>query len=269
MTKYLIAAVMMAVSFAHAETTITLTDKNSVVFRGVVTEESVSKAQLEMMDKCKDGKRIYLVLDTPGGSVPDGNQLIDTIKGLDCTVDTVTIFAASMGFHFAQNMNKRFITPNGTLMSHRASIGLRGEIPGEFIVHVNYFLRTLTRMDRQAASRMSLSLKDYQTKIRDEYWVSGQDAVEDKAADEVVNVRCGSGMQGTTELAMFTLFGPVTVKFSKCPMITAPLGIEAGAITKENQASVTEYVNTLFNKRIDFVEKYIKTGNYQKFQQES
>lgn len=265
MIKALLAALMLFGTVARAET-ITLTDKNSVVFRGVVTEESVSKAQLEFMDKCKDGKRIYFVLDTPGGSVPDGNQLIDTIKGLDCNVQTVTIFAASMGFHFVQNLEKRFITPNGTLMSHRATLGMRGEIPGEFITRVTYFFKTLTRMDRVAGQRMGLSLKDYQFKIRDEYWVSGPDAVEDKAADEVVNVRCGDGMQGIAEVPMFTIFGPVTVKFSKCPMITAPLGIEIGAIKKENQAAVSEYINTLFNNRVDFVEKYIKTGAYQKYQ---
>lgn len=256
---------LMLATVAKAET-IVLTEKNSVTFRGVVTEETVSKAQLELMSKCKNGNRLYLVLDTPGGSVPDGNQLVDTIKGLDCNVQTVTIFAASMGFHFVQSLEKRLITPNGTLMSHRASLGMKGEIPGEFLTRLNYFYKMLTRMDRSAGQRMGLSLREYQHKIRDEYWVSGPDAVADNAADEVVNVRCGDDLQGTVDVVMLTFFGPITVRFSKCPMITAPLAVEMGAITKENKANVSEYVNTLFNNRIDFVEKYIKTSAWQKFQ---
>lgn len=266
MIKAVIAALgLMLATTAHAET-IVLTEKNSVTFRGVVTEESVSKAQLELMDKCKNGKRLYLVLDTPGGSVPDGNQLIDTIKGLDCNVQTVTIFAASMGFHFVQSLEKRLITANGVLMSHRATIGMKGEIPGEFLTRVNFFWKSLTRMDRLAGQRMGLTLKDYQNKIRDEYWVSGPDAIDDKAADEIVNVRCGEGLEGTTDLVLLTFFGPITVTFSKCPMITAPLAVQMGAVTKDNKAAATEYVNTLFYDRIGFVEKYIKTNAYQKYQ---
>ena len=68
------------------------------------------------------------------------------------------------------------------------------------------------------------------------------------------------------KLLTFVVVGPITVTFAKCPMITAPLAVQMGAIKKENRDTVSEYVNTLFNNRFHFVDKYIKTNAYQNFQ---
>jgi len=118
-----------------ASKTITLESKNIVVFRGPVTEKSASEVQtkiLEMSHRLGKNKVIYLVLNTPGGSVGAGLDLIDFLRAIPQKVHTITLFAASMGFQFAQNMDKRYITPNGTLMSHRARLGgLGGQLDGE------------------------------------------------------------------------------------------------------------------------------------------
>jgi ATP-dependent protease ClpP protease subunit len=47
---------------------------------------------------------IYLFLNTPGGSIQTGLEIIESLKGLDRPVSTVTLFAASMGFQIAQNL---------------------------------------------------------------------------------------------------------------------------------------------------------------------
>jgi ATP-dependent Clp protease protease subunit len=256
---------VLNMSTAMAET-IELTEKNSVLFRGVVDEESVAKVQVELIEKSKAGKDLYLVLDTPGGSVIDGNMLIETIRGLPVKVSTVTIFAASMGFHIAQSLETRYITSNGTLMSHRAFMGMKGEVPGEFLTRLNYYIRTLTRMDFTAAKRMGISLKQYQELIRDEYWVEGAEAVVDKAADKVVAVRCGAGLDGTTKLEIPTFFGVITLTMSKCPLVTGPLSLDFSRIADENLPAVNDYIQTLFRNRMFFVEKYIKTNAYQQIQ---
>ncbi len=260
----ILGMVLLNLGMAHAET-ITLTEKNSVVFRGVVSELSVSKVQAELIEKAKAGKPLYLVLDTPGGSVDAGNMLITTVKGLGVKVHTVTIFAASMGFHIVQSLDDRLIIPNGVLMSHRANAGMRGEIPGEFLKRLVFLLRGLNAMDATAAKRMGLKTEVYQDWIRDEYWVEGSDAIHDKAADRVVHVKCGEGLQGTETLTMNTIFGAVNFTMSKCPLITGPLGIDVSDV-KEEKPSVDAYVRTLFSNRFEFVNKYIKTNEYQKFQ---
>src|SRR6056297_3136731 len=59
---------------------------NTVVFRGEVSQSSVTKVQLELQKLIRTvpkNKPIYLVLDTPGGSVFAGLNLIDFIKGLN------------------------------------------------------------------------------------------------------------------------------------------------------------------------------------------
>ena len=140
---------------------ILLTKKNTLVFNDVVTAKSVADIQVKLLEKSNTMPKkstIYLVLDTPGGSVMDGSLLIDTIKAMPQKVKTLTVFSASMGFQFVQNFDDRLIIPSGTLMSHRARIGgLGGEIFGELDTRLNMIKRRITYLDKIAAKRMGMT----------------------------------------------------------------------------------------------------------------
>ena len=87
-----------AIKLQNADSTITLEAKNTLVLSGPVTSDSVAKLQSEanaMSSKLKDGDKIYLVLDTPGGSVFAGMDLIDHLRALPQKIETITLFAAS------------------------------------------------------------------------------------------------------------------------------------------------------------------------------
>jgi ATP-dependent protease ClpP protease subunit len=246
--------------------TLVLTDKNTVTFRGVVDDSSVAKAQSELHAKAQAGKPLYLVLDTPGGSVEAGISLIDDVKGLGVPVHTVTLFAASMGFQIVQGSGSRYITPMGTLMSHRASGGMEGEFPGQIDNRIAWIKRLLEFMDLTASGRMGITLAAYKEKIRDEYWVVGPDAVRDRAADEVVNVRCGDGLDGTTLQDVETLFGVFKVTMSKCPLIRGPISVDASAVKASERSNVGNYFQLLFSDKPAFFEKYIRTGEFKRVQ---
>ncbi|CAB4199872.1 ClpP Protease subunit of ATP-dependent Clp proteases [uncultured Caudovirales phage] len=227
---------------------IELNERNTVVVRGPIDEVSVAQVQVELLRKAAPGKRIYLVLDTPGGSVNAGNMLIETAQALPGRVDTVTIFAASMGFHIAQNLGERLIIENGTLMSHRAYAGLEGQVPGELVTRLAALIQSLVRMDRTAAKRMGMDVQAYRALIHDEYWTDGIGAVTDHAADRIVKVRCGSDLTGTTEQEFMTMFGPVLVTFSKCPLVTGPLKVNFGGEAKYKDAAIQHITEMLTDK---------------------
>jgi ATP-dependent Clp protease protease subunit len=198
------------------------------------------------MEKASKTRAIYLVLDTPGGSVTSGLAFIDVIKSLNVKVHTITIFAASMGYQIAQELGTRYITPSGTLMSHRGSVGgISGQVPGELNSRLAHIQAILDGMSERAAKRVRMSKKDYDAAIVNELWVFGQQAVSTHHADIVANVTCSEKLvQGTYTEEVSTLFGPVTLVFSKCPLVSYPVRIQFGkSIAPENFEKVKQLLN--------------------------
>ncbi len=243
--------------------------KNTVVLRGPVTGDSVGKVIQQirtMRQQIGDKESIYLVLDTPGGSVFDGLDLIDYLDSIPNKVKTVTLFAASMGFQIVQaNKGERLISRNGTLMSHRATLGgLGGQLDGEFESRYRMIKRKVDFLDVTASNRMGIALDVYKQSIVNELWVHGFDAEQEKVADKMVLVSCGDSLVGTDSLVFNTFFGPVTVNFDKCPLIKEPISIDFGKVRQDAQP----YVKNVFQKAIHdkqtFIKQFISTDKFYK-----
>jgi len=212
---------------------IILTKNNTVTLRGPVMSSTVSEVmqQLNELDKKgKDTDPIYLVLYTPGGSVVHGLNLIQYMNSLRRPVHSVALFAASMGFHILQNSKERYVTKYGTIMSHRASGGIEGDIPHQVHSRLKRITDLLEKMDEQVISRTNgkYNKKSYMDLIRDEYWGIGDNAVGDSFVDEVASVKCDESLNENSEKNFSTAFGPVEVTFSNCPLITEPLKVSGG-----------------------------------------
>lgn len=250
---------------------IVLRKSNTLVLHSAVTGDSIAAIQMKAFAMSANlGSKgvIYLVLDTPGGEVDAGNDLIDSLKGLRTPVKTITLFAASMGFHIAQSLGERLITPSGTLMSHRVSVsGLAGQVPGSAISQLMLIFKQSIMMDTIISERMGMPIIDYQDLIRDEYWVTGKDAVDQKAADRVIHVRCGSDMLGASLETLKTQFGPASITYSDCPLVRAPLKVELGGLsgTAPEKEKLTEFLRELMYDKSSFVGDYITNNKYLNF----
>lgn len=235
---------------------IVLSESNTVILRGPVTGESIAAVGnkvIELNRSLPKDKNIILVLDTPGGSISAGNELIELIEGLPRKVVTVTIFAASMGYQIAQALDTRYILQTGTLMSHRAAIGgLGGQVPGEANSRLNWITQAVELMEKKTSKRVGMSLKEYKEAIRDELWLTGENAVRQNHADQVVRALCDDSLSGTEEVDINTMFGTVKATVSKCPIISGPL-----AISGENKLSKDPMV--LKNIRREVNEFFAKT----------
>jgi ATP-dependent protease ClpP protease subunit len=253
-----------------AEThTIVLEGKNTVVLKGVVDAGTVSstiRKLSKISSELSKNETIYLVLDTPGGSVMDGAELIDYLASLPQKVKTVTLFAASMGFHIAEsNPGPRLIARSGILMSHRARGGVEGQFDGELESEYRMYKRKTDWLEASASQRIGISVSEYKAKIKDEWWIHGFDAQDQKVADETVLVRCGSTLSGSEETVFETMFGPVTVVFDRCPLIKKPLEIKVDKLPKEQQLSVSKIILQSMNSVEDqkeFIKEYITTGKF-------
>lgn len=256
---------------AATSETLTLSPENTVIFRYVFTKGTISQTVeklLKLSSKMPDDSTIYLVLDTPGGSVDAGNQLIAAARALPQEVKTVTLFSASMGFITVQSLGERLITPNGVLMSHRARVGLRGQIYGEFESRFKFIKEGITDIESRMAERLGLTAKAYRAKIFNEYWTEGSNAVAQKAADRTVSLACDKDSLGTYVDTIRTFFGNVEVEWSHCPLVSSPLSVrrvrtsfyeQTTAAEKEN---LNEIIKLLSYPKKKVFEDYVKTDKY-------
>jgi len=242
-----------------------LNDSNTVVLNQEVTSSSISKvlsAAIEKSGNLPPGQPLYLFIDSPGGSIVAGLDLIQGLAGLGREVKTVTSFSASMAFITVQSLGERIVMPSGVLMSHHAAGGVEGNIPGNIDTRYNFWKKFLDDALIPVAKRLGMSVEELHQKDEKEWWTSGPEAIAQHTADTVKLVRCDKSMSGSYVEQVNTMFGPVTVTYAKCPLIKAPLAVSFGNVHKETMSvfeirdleqSVHEY---LYNKE-DFAEDYM------------
>lgn len=228
MNKILVLSTLLCGTAIAKPVDILLTERNVVSFNKAFTSEYVAKKQLEIFSKnalLAKSDPIYLVMDTPGGSVSAGLSFLDSLKSLKRPIHTITLFAASMGYQVVQELGTRYITPSGTLMSHRGAIsGMAGQVPGELNSRLGYIQGLLEQMNVRAAGRLKTDVEVYKASIVNELWIFGQQAVNTGNADAVANVSCDKKLSAGKYSEQFnTLFGKVDVVFSKCPLVSGPI----------------------------------------------
>lgn len=231
-----------------AANNVTLTKDNVIVFNSQFDEQTASKLVqwAKSMDSLTPSTDpLYVILRSPGGEVGAGIEMIQNLNQLNRPVVTITQFAASMGFHTVQGVKgKRYILPNGVLMSHRAKGGFSGEFPGQFDTRYQFALSTIGSLNEKAVARTNgkYTLASYQELIRDEYWCTGSKCVSDGFADEVINATCGESLSGTHNDTMVVSFMGLALKLdieiSNCPLITGVLGLRVNVNDYEMEDAI-------------------------------
>lgn len=248
--------------------TVTLSQSNSVTLDQVFDDESVNKVMRDLQtlsDNNSKNADLYLVINSPGGSVEAGMKLIAFAKALPQKVKTLTIFAASMGFQTVQGLDERLITVGGTLMSHPASFGVQGQTPYQVISRLNWILQMIEELDQHDADRMQITLQEYEDLVHDEYWVTDKKAVKDHAADRTVGVRCGKYDSPTKFIIVATMFGNVEVEIASCPIIP---GIISFKMPSNTSNGALNYVRLMLTDREAFTREYIVNNKFLEYQKQ-
>lgn len=227
-----ITLVMLLAGVANAQP-ILLGTANTVTLRGEINDDVAQAAALELMhlnvQRGSQNYTIYLVLDTPGGSIEAGENLIEVVKTIP-NVKTITIFAASMGSAIVQALpGERLMLSSGIQMFHRASGRVGGQFEtGELESRLDFYKKFVRRMEQRSADRMQMSLKEYKKRVKDEMWLTSSESLELKAADKVVSVTCTEALTATKQtMTMEVFIFKINLEFSGCPLLRAP-GIVPG-----------------------------------------
>jgi len=232
-TFFFAFSTLISMSLQAKPVRIVLTSTNTVAMDEVFSDASVARvaAQARALDNPNTKDPIYLIINSPGGGIDAGIELIENLNALNRPVHTVTIFSASMGFQTAQGVKgTRYIQSNGTLMSHKARGGFQGEFPGQIDSRYSYYLKKLVRMDQITVNRTKgkHTLKSYRDLYENEYWCDGQDCIDQGFADQIAVIYCDDSLAGTyqsvgNENLMFGLTIQTKSTKAKCPTITGSL----------------------------------------------
>lgn len=244
-----------SVSKSNAPETIILTNDNLLVLNGEVDGDSVGPIIMrakELDAKLAAGKithdhtmPLYLYINSPGGSVQSGLEMIEALKGLGRPVHTVTTFGASMAWQTVQNLGERYVLKSGILMSHRAagqfSGSFGGTAPSQLDSRVRLWTQITKEMDEATVARTNgkQTMESYQKAYSPELWVTGQEAVNQGYADAVVKVKCGKDLTGTTKHETEFMGIPISYELDSCPLNSSPMNIHFGFIVGVSQ----DYIN--------------------------
>ena len=256
--KYLLLAFMLvafSVTSVSAKT-VTLTNQNSMSLNGQVDGASMTAlmTKLQELNKIETQEPIYLLINSPGGSIYDGFDFIRFAKTSKRPIHTITLFAASMAFQIVEALGDRYVTNYSTLMSHRAKGGFQGEFPGQLNSRYEHVISHILEQDKEVISRTKgkQTLESYAKLIQNEYWANSDKAIEDGFADENVQVSCDKSLEGTREQRVDLGFFAVDVTFSNCPLIVNPVAIRLARgfeYVETNKININNEYNKIFEIR--------------------
>lgn len=164
-----------------------LSSENTIFLTGVVDANAPYIGQ-QINHMAQNGKPIYLVINSPGGSVLDGAAIINAIQASPVPVNTICLqLCASMAALIHQYGNQRYMADRSLLMFHEAAGGFQG-----YFNHMKSRLAVLDRytqkMDYDVAIRTKQDPAAFSSKLANEIWVDGEDALKQNYADGLVNV---------------------------------------------------------------------------------
>ena len=269
--------VVLAIVFApkissskdNSPETVVLSKNNLLMLNSEVNGDSTSTviAKAKELDSAFAGLKekasgtkqpLYLFLNTPGGSIQSGLELIEALNGIGRPVKTVTLFAASMGFQIAQNLDERLILKNGILMSHRAAGEIQGSFggtqPSQMDSRYALWLDRVRELDEQTVSRTK-GKQTYDTYIKqyqNEMWLTGTKSVNQGYADRIIKLKCDETLKGFSTRRITFLGFPVEYDLDNCPINTSPMNIRIAQ--QAGKTISTEVENEVKEKFLSFFE---------------
>ena len=242
-------------AFAQKTNVVEFTSRNLITIRGPIQGSSSTGWISQMNDRDPDTDTIYLYLSSPGGSVLEGQKLIDQVRTMQhsgVNVVCVADFAASMAFVMLQACPKRMALPSSVLMQHQMSLGLDGPLENvnnylDFIHQIN------ENLEKMQADRLNMTVSDFKNKVMNDWWIPGHNAKNVSAVDDLVMVKCSKEVLAKRDkITVRTFLGPVELIFSKCPIAREPLEIKFPSyeLTEFSQLEqeIKDYVPSLFMK---------------------
>ena len=165
--------------------------KERIVFlSGEVNENAATSvvAQLLFLESQDPGKDISLYINSPGGSVPAGMAIYDTMNFVKCDVSTICVgMAASMGAFLLAGgtQGKRYALPNSEIMIHQP-LGASSGQATDLQIAAEHILHTKEKLNRILADNCGKEIEQIAADSDRNNWMNAGEALEYGLIDKVI-----------------------------------------------------------------------------------
>lgn len=166
--------------------------KDNIIFLGTPIDDNVANvvtAQLLFLAAEDPEKDVSLYINSPGGSIPAGMAIYDTMQFIRPDVCTICVGqAASMGALLlaAGTPGKRFALPNSRILIHQPSMsGLAGQAT-DIDIHAREILRLRESMNQILAHHTGQGVERIQKDVERDYIMTAEMAKEYGIVDQVI-----------------------------------------------------------------------------------
>ena len=162
-----------------------------IIFLGTpITDEVANSviAQLLFLAADDSEKDIHLYINSPGGSIPAGLAIYDTMRYIKPDVSTICVgMAASMGAFLlaAGAKGKRYALPNSEVMIHQPWGGAEGQAT-DIAIRAKRIIRLRDRLNELLARHTGQPLERIQRDADRDYFMSALEAKEYGIVDHVI-----------------------------------------------------------------------------------
>jgi ATP-dependent Clp protease protease subunit len=168
--------------------------KERVIFLVGPVDEGTANlvvAQMLFLESENPDKDINFYINSPGGSIPAGLAIYDTMQFIKPDISTLCVgMAASMGAFLlaAGAKGKRFALPNSTVLIHQPLGGFQGQA-SDIAIHAKYILSLRERLNRLFAQHTGKPITQIERDTDRDNFLTPDEAVEYGLIDKVLRSR--------------------------------------------------------------------------------
>jgi len=155
--------------------------KERIVFIGTPIDDTVASlviAQLLFLESEDPDKDIFLYINSPGGTIPSGLAIYDTMQYIRPDVSTICIgMAASMAAVLLAGgaKGKRTALPNSRIMIHQPWGGVQGAA-SDISIQAEEILRMKRRLNQILAEHTGKPVEQIERDTDRDYYMSSEEA---------------------------------------------------------------------------------------------
>ena len=166
--------------------------KDNIIFLGGPITNVVANsviAQLLLLENQDPKRDIEIYINSPGGSVPAGMAIYDTMQFIKPDVRTICVgTAASMGAFLlsAGAKGKRYALPNSEILLHQVHVGgVEGQAT-DIEIATKQIMKIKKRVNELLANHTGQKLAKIEDDTERDFWLTAEEAKKYGVIDEVL-----------------------------------------------------------------------------------